>query len=404
MARRLCLTMKELKKIKVIEQVVRKKMKGVEAAIVLGYSEVHISRLKKQYLKHGADGLIRKSRSSNRKVPDEMREKIACIYKSLYEGFNILHYCDKLKEEHNIDYCYETVRQIMIEKGLHKPKKRKRTHRKRRQRMKSEGMLVQMDSSLHRWIHSIPEKHWLISTVDDATGKILYAKFFKEDNMFNNMHVIRKVIENNGIFLSLYTDRASHFKTTRRGGLHNDVNIEQDDTNIQKALNDLNITLIIANSPQAKGRIERSYRTLQDRLIKEMELRNITDYEDANKFLETFIDYYNNKWSKKAREGNIYEKLPKDTDLDVIFTKRISRKVRNDYTVSYKCHKIQIPPVNKQLQRSVVDLHLTDYGKIYILYKGKLIHECWLKKKFRKSVRTEKINKILANRSFNYGR
>lgn len=402
MAGRVCLTMKELKKIKVIEQVADKKITGRDAAIVLGYTEVHVSRLKKKYFEEGIQGLIRTSRASPKRIPDEVREKIADIYEKKYHDFNVLHFNDKLEEEHDIMYSYETIRQILIEKGLHSVKKRKKGHKKKRPRMTNEGMLIQMDSSQHNWIESIPEKHWFISTVDDATGKILYAKFFDEDNMFNNMEVIRKVVEDNGIFLALYTDKASHFKTIRLGGLHNDVNIEQDDTNIEKALNDLNITLITANSAEAKGRIERSYRTLQDRLIKEMRIRNIKDYESANKYLPSFINYFNRKWNKNPSAKKVYEKVPDDIDLNVVFTKRVSRKIRNDYTISYNCHIIQLPPMKKDLRRCIVNLYITKSNEIYILYKNEVIFETDLNKKPDNSKREAKIKEILKNRSFNY--
>lgn len=394
MGERICLTMKEMKNIRIIERLSKKEIKGYEAAMLLNYTTVHISRLKKRYLEHGVDGLIRAKQVSAKRVPEDEIRKIIDLYKTKYYDFNVLHFKDKLSEEHGMDYCYETIRTILIKNDLHKVKKRKPGHRRKRERMPNEGMLVQMDSSQHPWLSSSEEKAWLISTVDDATGKILYAKFFESDNTFNNMQVIRKVIEDNGIFLALYTDKASHFKTTRLGGLHYDVNIEQDDTNIQKALSDLGITLIIANSPQAKGRVERSYRTLQDRLIKEMRIRDIKDYDGANRYLPEFLDYYNRKFNKNPSAKKTYTKIPPEIDLNAVFTQRFSRKVNNDNTISFRSHIIQIPPIKERisLTRRTVDVRLDEKGRVYIVYKGIVIHETWLseKSKFLEEERKKK--------------
>ena len=205
-----------------------------------------------------------------------------------------MHFRDKLLEIHHQKLSYESIRKILINANVHR----------RRRRMPKIGMLVQMDSSFHQWIESILQDWALIAMIDDASNEVPYARFFPKDTTLANMHVIRRFIEKKGLFLCLYADKASHFKTTRHQGIHYNVNPEQDDTQIERALQELNINLIPANSPQAKGRIERLFRLFQDRLIKEMRLAKIKNYTQANRFLlEKFLPWYNNRFAEKNIES-----------------------------------------------------------------------------------------------------
>ncbi|MBU1366279.1 MAG: hypothetical protein KJ711_00500, partial [Candidatus Omnitrophica bacterium] len=261
--------MSDIKKYDILKQVIKKEIKAIEAAVILGYHPVHISRLKTKLL--DSDGritaILRPKLPSFKKIPLRIKEHICKLRKEIYYDFNVMHFLDKLKENHSINYSYETIRHILIEYGLHIPRKKKKVHRRRR-RMPKAGLLIQMDSSEHHWLPFIEKKWHLTATIDDATNKVPFAKFFSSDGVFNNMWVIRKTIEKEGLFTALYADKASHFTTTRYGGLHVNLNLEQDDTQIQRALQEIDITLIPANSPQAKGRVERLFRTFQDRLIK----------------------------------------------------------------------------------------------------------------------------------------
>ena len=253
--------MKDIKKYEVLQQLIKKEIKGYEAASLLGYSQVHISRLKQKLLKYGFKGILQCRRESPRKLKDSFKEHIAnFLYKNIYYDFNIMHFSaqgrsasgrkDKLEENHNIKLSYEKIRQILIEYKLHKPKKKKKVYRRRR-RMPKQGMLIQMDGSQHRWVASVNKPWWLIATIDDATNEVLFAKFYPSEDVFSCMEVIRKSIEKKGIFYCLYTDKASHFKTTRYGGLHVNISSEQEETHIERALKELDINLILANSPQS---------------------------------------------------------------------------------------------------------------------------------------------------------
>lgn len=397
-------TMKDIQRYKVLKDVIEKKIKGIEASQLLSLSYVHVSRLKGRLLKEGFLGLLRKVPPSppNKKTTPEMIEEILRSRREFYYDFNIMHLRDKLEENHNIHLCYETLRQILIKAKEHSPRKKKVIYRQRR-RMPKAGMLVQMDSSQHQWLEHIPEKWWLIAMIDDATNEVPYARYFPKDTLFANMHVIRRFIEIKGLFMSLYVDKASHFKTTRHGGLHYDVSQEQADTQIQRALEELGITIIPANSPQAKGRIEVTFRLFQDRLIKEMRLAGIKTYDEANRFLiEKFLPWYNSRYTHAHEAENAYMPLPKEKNLDLIFCIKEQRTVNGDNTIGFKGQIIQIPPTDLKLSfaKMKVDVCLLEDNRIFVLYKDTIIVETTLSKDNKAMKKEKKIERLLSQREY----
>lgn len=395
MEKKLLVTMKDIHRFKVLRDVIEKRIKNKEAAQILGISYVHVSRIKKKLLNYGFEGILRKqpAHAPNKKITDNIEKEILNLRKNIYYDFNIIHFKEKLEELHKIKLSYESLRQILIKNGFHIPKKKKKIHRIPR-RMPKAGMLVQMDSSFHNWLPHIPEKWWLIAMIDDATNKVPYAKFFPKDTLFANMHVIRKFIEIEGLFMSLYVDKASHFKTTRHGGLHYHVNIEQNETQIERALNELGITLITANSAQAKGRIEVTFRLFQDRLVKEMRLAGIKNYDDANSFLiNKFLPYYNSKFSHPAQ--SVYMPLPNDINLDLIFCIKHDRIVNNDNTFKFNGHVFQIPPssLKPSFAKSIITVCLLPDNKIIALYKNNIIFQSSLPQYTKETKIEELLNK-----------
>lgn len=174
--RKLLVTMKDMQRHKVLNDVIEKKLKGIEAALLLNLTPVHVSRLKNKFQKEGFEGLLRKYPSSapNKKISEENIKQILSLRKEFYYDFNVMHFMDKLHDVHKMPYCYESIRQILIKNNLHNPKKKKKVYRKRR-RMPNAGMLVQMDSSQHQWLAHIPDKWWLVNMIDDASSEIPYA-------------------------------------------------------------------------------------------------------------------------------------------------------------------------------------------------------------------------------------
>jgi hypothetical protein len=341
-----------------------------QCSVLLGLSYRQTLRLKERYLSEGFEGILRKKPDNppNLKCTKVIEEEVTKLRKELYYDFNILHFKEKLASLHSIFLSYETIRKLLIKKGLHKPRKKKKVYRRRR-RMPESGLLVQMDSSQYRWIEDISTPWWLIAMIDDADN-FAYAEFFPKDTTKANMKVIKDFIKKKGIFMALYSDKASHFVTTRHGGLHNDVSLEHKDTQIERALKQLGISLINANSPQAKGRVERLFGFFQDRLTKELRLKGIKDYHSANKFLqEEFIPWYNQKYTSTVK--NSYKEIPKSCNLDLIFSVINPRKAGNDNTIRYQGKVYQLLPLNglKRYAGSFIDVCETLSGEIKLLYK-----------------------------------
>ena len=334
------------------------------------------------------------------RFPNLLLTRLSNYVKSLYYDFNVMHLKEKLEEIHKLTYSYESIRQILIKHKEHVRKKRRKVHRQRR-RMPKAGLLVQMDSSQHHWLPQIKDKWWLIAMIDDATNEIPYARLFPKDTLFANMHVLRCFIELMGIFMALYVDKASHFKTTRHGGLHYNVDPEQPDTQIERAMNELGINIIWANSPQAKGRIEVTFRLFQDRFIKEMRLAKIKTYAQANEFLlKTFLPWYNARYTHQAE--SVYMPIPKDQNLDLIFCDKKTRHVNNDNTIQIHGQTVQIPPSRMVLSfnRKQVDVCILHDRRILVVYKGQIIAESQLAKNNKILKKEKSIEKLLNQREY----
>lgn len=393
-------TMKDVQRYRIIKDVLDKRLKSISASQILNLSYIHFLRLKAKVKEHGFKGLLRHGREAPNKIPESLINKVIELRKKYYYDFNIMHFKDKLDEVHKLHLSYETIRRILIQAKEHYPKKKKRVHRLRR-RMPKAGLLVQMDSSQHRWLPHIKEQWWLIAMIDDATNEVPSAGFFPSDTLFANMRIIRSFIRIKGVFSSLYVDKARHFITTRHGGLHYNVSREQPDTQIQRALAELDINLIPANSPQAKGRIEVTFRLFQDRLIKEMRLAGIKNYSQANKFLvDDFLPWYNQKYTHPAESA--YTPLASDKSLDIIFSVKKQRTVNNDNVVQIYGQTIQILPsrIKRTFARLKVDVCLLEDRRIFVLYKGNVIAESKLSKSNKVLQKQKKVERLLDKRDY----
>src|SRR3989337_2317494 len=311
------LSQEEITKYQVIKDSLDRKISNNQAATLLGLSTRQIIRLKSKV--RGADlrGIVHGNRGKPPKtaIGKETKEMILNLYLNTYNGFNVSHFGEFLKEAHGIDVSRETLRNLLLNSGLRCKAKSAPKHRSRRTRMPKSGLLIQMDSSEHQWLSQ--GSIWLIATIDDATGEVPYALFVDSDSTENNMGVIKKLIELKGIPVALYTDGASPEPTFR-------VNLKYDyaPTQIQRGLHGLGVRLIIAGSPQAKGRIERLFKTFQDRLLKELKLHEISSIEEANKYLHNkFLPRFNKKFSNtpKDKEG-AWRGLPKELNLESVFS------------------------------------------------------------------------------------
>jgi transposase len=371
------LTMEEQKRYEIIKDSLKKRIKVKEASYMLGISIRQVYRLRRRVKEEGIKGIIHRLRGkpSFKRLSKEIEDKIKGLYKKKYFGFNISHFTEYLNEEEGIEVSREYVRRLLREEDIY-PKKPKRQpkHRSRREPVPQEGLLSQLDTSEHSWLKNLDKNCYLILLIDDATNKIQNAKFVSSDTTIENMKVLEEFFKQKGLPSAIYLDKDAKFKTTRYKGVHYNIKGEPyKDTQIRRALSELGITLIYADSPQAKGRIERDFQTLQDRLINELKLHKITTIPEANHYLkEEFIP----KWNKKfAREPKIkkpaYRRIPKDLNLSLILCIKEERTVYPDNTISYKGIKYQIlaDPYRASYAKTKVEVleHLD--GKISILYK-----------------------------------
>lgn len=331
-----------------VQEIMLRAMSGqmlwFQAAEVLGISTRQMRRWRCRYERHGYDGLFdRRRRSpSPRRVPFEIAEKILHLYREKYYDFNARHFCEKLKVEHKIKISYNWVRLALQGAGLMQANPRASTHRLRRPRKPVIGMMLHMDGSPHDWLGT-GEQLDLIVISDDANNEVYDMALVDEEDSASCMAMIRNVVDKNGIFCSLYTDRASHFFLTKRAG---DEVAKDHCTQLARALKELNIQPIPAYSPQARGRSERLNGTLQGRLPQELRLRGIKTKEGANRFLRTeYIRMHNKSFKRKAEEeGSAFIAVAPTIDLEKVFCFKHERTVNKDNTVSFNHRPLQISP------------------------------------------------------------
>ncbi len=375
--RRWVMTGKEINRYCVLRETIEGELTIKEAARILSLSERQVYRLKKKVRDRGHVAVIHGNRGrppSTSKSPI-LKERIKFLYQDKYGGFNISHFTEKLLRDEGIEVSRETVRKELMCCGLI-TKARKPKHRQRRERMPKEGMLLQMDTSEHDWLMGRGPNMELIAAIDDATSEVPWALFVESDNTINNMLVMKEIVKRKGIPLGFYVDGASHFFTTRHGGTHVRIKEEQEETQIERAIKELGSNLIPAGSPQAKGRIERLFGTFQDRLINEMNLREISNLEDANNFLHReFLQDYNKRFTKAPQLAeNAYIPL-RDKDLDSIFCVKYPRIVRADNTISYKSRVFQILPSPTRIGYTRAKVEVQEWldGSIHVRYKDQAL-------------------------------
>jgi transposase len=297
-------------------------------------------RLLKAYQSEGEVSIISKKRGkkSNNSLPDSLKEEVVSIIVQNYHDFGPTFAHEKLTEIHNLLISVGSVRNIMIAKAIWDARKSKmpKVHQRRDPR-ESLGELLQMDGSYHDWFEGRAPKCCLIVLIDDATSSIMWMRFVEWESCLGYFKALASYIKKYGKPLSVYTDRLAVFETTRK----NDKSYK--DTQVHRALSSLGIKLILANSPQAKGRVERVNETLQDRLVKEMRLARISSMEEGNAFLPSYIEKHNKKFAKKPKSPiNAHQILESDFNLERILCLHYERKITKDLLVSFKGITYQI--------------------------------------------------------------
>ena len=325
----------------VLLKAMAKKISWVEAAEIIGISCRSMRRWRERMEEQGYSGLAdrRKGKPSDKRIPVALVEEVLRLYKETYFDLNIRHFHEKLREQHQIELSYTFVQKALQGAGLVARGKKRGKHRRRRERRPMPGMLLHIDGSKHQWFLD-QRWHDLIVILDDATGKIYYAQLVEEESTRTVMAGLREVIETEGLFCALYSDRGSHFFVTSKAGEKVDKHRL---TQVGRALKELGVQMIPAYSPQARGRSERSFGTWQGRLPQELRLAGIDTVEAANAFLrERYIAEFNGKFSVAAREkGTAFRKTSR-TDLNWIFTVQTERVVGKDNTVAIGARSWQL--------------------------------------------------------------
>src|SRR6267143_7289175 len=318
----------------VILRAMAKKITWWQAAEIIGMSDRQMRRLHWRYREHGYDGLLdrRVGQPSPKRVPLAVVEQVLGLYQEKYFDLNVRHFHEKLREQHQIRLSYTWVKKALQGAGLVRRERKRGVHRRRRERRPLPGMLLHIDGSRHRWFQ---DDRWydLLVILDDATSEIYYAQLVEEESTMTVLRALREVIERQGIFCALYSDRASHFFWTPRAG--GKVDTERP-TQVGRALQELNIRMIPAYSPQARGRSERGFGTWQGRLPQELRLRGVATLEQANHFLrEHYLAEFNQRFTVPASEkGTAFVPLRRK-DLDLVFSLQHERVVARDNTVSF---------------------------------------------------------------------
>jgi transposase len=317
----------------VLLKAMAKKISWADAAEIIGVSCRTMRRWRERMEQDGYSGLAdrRKGKPSAKRVPLKTVEEVLGLYRDTYFDLNIRHFHEKLREQHKIKLSYTFVQQALQGAGLVARGKKRGKHRRRRERRPLPGMLLHIDGSKHQWLG---EQRWhdLIVILDDATSEIYYAQLVEEESTRTVMAGLREVIETQGLFCSLYSDRGSHFFYTPKAGEKVD---KQRPTQVGRALKELGVQMIPAYSPQARGRSERSFGTWQGRLPQELRLAEMETVEEANRFLrERYIAEFNAKFKVVAAQKGTAFRRTSRTDLDWIFTVQTERVVAKDNTVA----------------------------------------------------------------------
>ena len=374
----LIMSPKERDRLAAIRAVANGQITQTQAAKQLGISTRQVSRTVTRYRQEGDAGLIHRSRGrpSNRQLPAEVKTRAIELLKEHYSDFGPTFAAEKLDERNGISVSKETVRRWMVEAGLHKPRARKVTHRAQRERRPCVGELLQIDGSQHRWFEGrgAVEPH-LIGAIDDATGRI-FMQFAPAESTEAVMRLLRDYIAVNGRPLAIYADRHSIYQTNQKASVEEQLAGLEAETQLGRALRELDIEYIAAYSPQAKGRIERSFRTHQDRLVKELRLAGISDIDGANRFLkEHFIDHHNSRREVQAACTHDAHRSAEDFDLDAILSHQQTRVVTNDYTVSYYGTRYQIARESALpgLRGGKVIVEVRLDGSVHVRFKGRYL-------------------------------
>jgi len=371
------LTMKDERRLDIIQRVYRSELTVVQAAPVMGVSERQCYRIKARVGKAGAKGVVHgnRGRRCKRKIKEKLVKRIVELAKGKYKDFNDHHLTEKLQEQEEIELSREKVRRILRAHGIASPKKRRGIkHRSRRERRAAEGMMLQVDGSPHDWLQGRGPRLCLIGAIDDATGKVMGAFFAQAESSWGYFRLFSEIFRQHGLPQSIYADRHSAFWTDREPTLEEQLINKKPTTEVGRGLQQLGVTLILAHSPQAKGRIERLWNTFQDRLVSELRLAKAKTMQQAQAVLERHLPVHNRKFAKPAKAQPAWRKVSAQRIEQALCFKQ-QRTVAKDNTISLEGTVLQIPktsPFGSHANKRI-DVHVLLDGAVEIFYKTEKI-------------------------------
>jgi len=392
------LTMNDRQRIEAVQAIMDGRITVEQARCVLHRSERQVYRLLHSIRTDGIPGLIHKGRGrpSHRKLSDEVRLKIISLVRDKLQDINDTHLREILDGRYHIHIGRETLRSLLRKEGI--PPKRKRRsprYRKRRERKEAFGMMLQIDASPHPWLETRAPSLTLVGAIDDATGYV-WARFEEAETTWAYLDLLLDISTSHGLPLSLYSDRHTIFHSPRPPNIVEQLKNIKPLTHFGRAMHDLGITIIKAYSPQAKGRIERLWETLQDRLVVELRLANAQNLLEANQVIKNVLKDFNQHFTvlPKQKQG-VFRKAPSLSNLERILCLKESRTVNNDHTISFEGIALQIPPsknFHSITGKRVEVLQLRD-GSIEIVYKDMTVAQ------FSPQAVSRLINTVLAEKT-----
>jgi transposase len=367
---------RERHRLEAFSRVRRGEITLVKASELLGLSYRQAKRCFGRYREEGDKGLVHRLRGqpSNRRVDKRQKRRVLSLYEKKYPDYGPTLAAECLAEEDRVSVAVETLRQWLLSAGLWRKVRKRRPYRQRRARKEYFGELVQMDGSHHDWFEGRRDGAVLMVLIDDATSEV-FAWFSEGETTIAAMEAFRGYVQRYGLPRALYVDRDSIYRCEREATITENLAGKEPTTQFGRAMEELDVGVIMAHSPQAKGRVERVNGTLQDRLVKALRREKISDLANANRFLqEKFLGAFNRRFVKKAgRRGDLHRRVPRGLDLGHVLSIREARVVQNDWTVRFENRWFQLGAVHQKLAlagRKVTVCQRLD-GQIELLYRGR---------------------------------
>jgi hypothetical protein len=356
---RVVMRMKELKRLNIIHQGLEGRLSQVEAAGKVELSDRQMRRMVKRVREEGDGGLIHRSRGrvSNRAIAQKSKRGVLRLYRARYGDFGPTLASEKLAQCEGICLSKETLRLWLLAEGITQFQRRRRPHRRWRERKRHAGEMVQMDGSHHNWFEGRGPVCVLMGYIDDAPGRV-FARFYEYEGTIPAMDSIKRYLWRYGIPMRVYLDKHTTYRSPAKATITEQLEGQEPKSQFERSLGELGVEVIHADSPQAKGRIERLFGTFQDRLIKEMRLVGVASVEEANRFLSRYLAIHNRRFSVKAMEAaDLHRPVPEGCDLEGILCIKTERALRNDFTVAHNRRLYQVED-NVRASRVMVEERL----------------------------------------------